>query len=339
MRNRLEIARELLSDTGSIYVHLDQNESHYCKILMDEIFGRQNFIREIIWNRGNPSGGKAAAQNWIHAHDNILFYAKSKETRTFNKLYEPYSEEYIDKRFIHKDAKGRYRLQGSDDRKQYLDESKGRAITSVWDIPNINVMAKEKQEFDGQKPEVLLQRILESSTEEGNIVLDYQAGTGTTGAVAHKMGRQYILIEQMDYIHDLPEARLKAVIAGDRSGISKSVGWKGGGGFVYTELMPLNDKFIREIEGAKTKKEILQIWDAIQKNGFVSYRVDPKQFAANAREFADLDLANQKKFILESLDMNMLCVNYGDIGDKEYGIGEDDKKMNGEFYKDALPRI
>ena len=143
----------------------------------------------------------------------------------------------------------------------------------------------------------------------------------------------------MDYIHDLPEARLKAVIAGDRSGISKSVGWKGGGGFVYTELMPLNDKFIREIEGAKTKKEILQIWDAIQKNGFVSYRVDPKQFAANAREFADLDLANQKKFILESLDMNMLCVNYGDIGDKEYGIGEDDKKMNGEFYKDALPRI
>src|SRR3990167_2036293 len=97
------------------------------------------------------------------------------------------------------------------------------------------------------------------------------------------MKRQYILIEQMDYIHDLPEARLKDVIAGDQTGISKAVGWKGGGSFVYAELMPLNEKFVREIEAAKSEKEVLKIWEAIQKNGFVSYRIDPKKFDASAR--------------------------------------------------------
>ena len=338
MRNRLEVAKELLSEIGSIYVHLDQNESHYCKVLMDEIFGKQNFIREIIWNRGNPSGGKAAAQNWIHAHDTILFYAKNKESRVFNKIYEPYSQEYIDERFVHEDEKGRYRLQRGN-RKQYLEDSKGKATTSVWDIPNINVMAKEKQEFDGQKPEVLMQRIIESATEEGDLILDYHAGTGTTLAVAHKLNRQYIGIEQMDYIHDLPEARLKAVIAGEQGGISKAISWKGGGSFVYTELMPLNDKFVREIEAAKSEKEVVKIWEAIQKNGFVSYRVDPKKFDEDAKEFADLDLANQKKFVLESLDVNMLYVNYSDISDKEYAVGADDKKLNNEFYGNASSRV
>lgn len=193
---RLYLMRELLSEQGSIYVHLDWHVGHYVKILMDEIFGKNNFIREIIWNRGNPSGGKAAANNWIHSHDTLLFYSKSEE-RIFNKQYEAYSSEYIKERFINNDndGKGPYRLQGSGNnlRKQYLSESKGKAYTSVWNMPDINVMAKERLNYQTQKPEALLERIIKASSNEDSIVADFYAGSGTTGAVAEKLGRRWIM--------------------------------------------------------------------------------------------------------------------------------------------------
>lgn len=360
MRNRLEVAKELLSQDGNIFIHIDVNENQYLKVLCDEIFGRNNFVEEIIWAYGSASGGRAAGAKPVNIHDYILHYAKDYASRKQNKLYTPYSEKYINDWFKYADSDGRryrrrMRARDADGKviweKQYLDESPGVPLTTVWtDIKQIYAdprAYKENQsehtelvkDFNGQKPEALLKRVLEMSTNEGDIVLDYHAGTGTTGAAAHKMKRQYILIEQMDYIHDLPEARLKDVIAGDQTGISKSVGWKGGGSFVYSELMPLNEKFVREIEAAKNEKEALKIWEAIQKNGFVSYRIDPKKFDENAKEFADLDLAKQKKFVLESLDANMLYVNYGDIGDKEYGVGQEDKKLNSEFYGNTSPRV
>ncbi|HBL39865.1 TPA: hypothetical protein DDZ10_04335 [Candidatus Uhrbacteria bacterium] len=341
MRNRLEVAKELLANDGSIYLQLDYNEVHYAKILMDEIFGRENFQREIIWDISVLSGYKTLANNWIRGHDSILFYSKDKTNFKFNKIYVEHTQKYIDM-FNKEDKGGKYLIaHGS---KRYLKDvlAKGKPIGDVWgDIMSFQQQptSGERMEFAGQKPETLLKRIIASSTNEGDLVLDYHAGTGTTGAVAHKMNRQYILIEQMDYIHDLPESRLKAVIEGEQSGISKAVGWKGGGSFVYAELMPLNEKFVREIEAAKSEKEVLKIWEAIQKSGFVSYRVDSKKFDENAKEFTDLDLAKQKKFVLESLDANMLYVNYSDIGDKEYGVGEEDKKLNGEFYDNASPRV
>lgn len=360
MRNRLEIAKELLSQDGNIFIHIDVNENQYLKVLCDEIFGRDNFVEEIIWAYGSPSGGRAAGAKPVNIHDYILHYARDYSSRKQNKLYTPYSEKYIKDWFKSTDKDGRKfqrRQRGKDENGkaiwevQYLDESPGVPLTTVWtDIKQIYAdprAYKENQsehtelikDFNGQKPEALLKRILEMTTHEGDIVLDYHAGTGTTGAAAHKMKRQYILIEQMDYVHDLPEARLKDVIAGDQTGISKAVGWKGGGSFVYAELMPLNEKFVREIGDAKTAKEVLKIWEAIQKSGFVSYRIDPKKFDENAKEFADLDLAKQKKFVLESLDANMLYVNYSDIGDKEYGVDEENKKLNGEFYDNASPRV
>ena len=185
----------------------------------------------------------------------------------------------------------------------------------------------------GKKPEKLLQQILEIGTEKKDLVLDFFAGSGTTGAVAHKMERQYILLEQMEYFHDLPEARLKNVIVGDQTGISKDIGWKGGGSFTYTELMPLNEKYVREIEGAKSKKDIEKIWKEIQKNGFLSYKIDPKKFKEGVKDFAELELGDQKKFILESLAMNMLYVNYNDIDDKDYKVSKEDKELNKEFYE------
>ncbi|MDP3710762.1 MAG: site-specific DNA-methyltransferase [bacterium] len=192
---RLQLMKRLLAPDGSIYVHLDWHVGHYVKVMMDEIFGKDNFVREIIWYRGNPSGGKAAAENWIHAHDNILFYSKT-EKRFFDKQYEKYSDEYIKERFIHddKDGKGPYRLQGSADnlRKQYLSESKGRAFTSVWQIPDINVMASDRTEYDTQKPTELLGLIIKSSSPDGGLVADFFAGSGTTLAVAEKLNRRWI---------------------------------------------------------------------------------------------------------------------------------------------------
>ena len=195
MYERLILCRELLADTGSIYLHCDFHRDHMFRCLMDEVFGASNFAREIIWNRGNPSGGKAAANNWIHAHDVILFYCKTAE-RTFNKQYEPYTQEYIAERFVHddNDGNGRYRLQGSGAnlRKQYLKDSKGKAYTSVWDMPDINVMALERQDYPTQKPEALLERIIKASSNPGDLVFDCFMGSGTTQAVAMKLGRKFI---------------------------------------------------------------------------------------------------------------------------------------------------
>ena len=192
---RLVLMRELLADTGSIYVHLDWHVGHYVKLVLDDIFDKDLLRREIIWDRGNPSGGKAGAQNWIHSHDNILYYTKSTD-RYFDKQYEPYTEDYIHERFKHDDLDGNgpYRLQGSGDslRKQYLKDSKGKAHTSVWQIPDINVMAKERVDYATQKPETLLERIVVASCPPGGIVADFHGGSGTTAAVAERLGRRWI---------------------------------------------------------------------------------------------------------------------------------------------------
>jgi adenine-specific DNA-methyltransferase len=331
MKNRLEIAKQLLSDDGSIYIQLDHNEVHYGRVLMDEIFGKNNFQREIIWYKGNTFGYAASADNFVLSHDSILFYSKSSN-KLFNKLYESYSEEYVKKRFVHNDndGKGLYRIQGKNQR-QYFNESKGIAISDVWTIPVINVMATEKI-FDTQKPETLLQRVIEASSNQEDIVLDFMAGSGTTLAVAHKTGRQYIGIEQMDYIHELPESRLKKVIAGEQGGISKAVNWKGGRDFVYMELAEWNNKWIRKIRDIKTGKELAKLWDEMKKTAFLSYKVEPKTIDASVKDFTDLSIADQKKFLIECLDKNQLYVNLSEIEDKEYGVDKEDRELNKNFY-------
>ncbi len=160
----------------------------------------------------------------------------------------------------------------------------------------------------------------------------------------------------MDYIHDLPEARLKKVIgrkvkkAGklidelefDQGGVSKSVGWQGGGDFVYMELAKWNEKWIEKIKKAKTSKDLIKIWNELKENTFLSWRIDLKIFNTNTpsfakatagkKDFADLSVADQKKFLIECLDKNQLYVNLSEIEDKEYGVSEEDIKLNKEFY-------
>jgi len=186
----------------------------------------------------------------------------------------------------------------------------------------------------GKKPERLLENIIKFTTKKGDIVMDFFLGSGTTCAVAHKMGRQYIGVEQLDYRENNAVVRLKNVITGDTTGISKAVGWKGGGDFVYCELKELNEEFIQKIQRAKDAKELLNIWEEMKKHAFLSYKIDPKKFDENAEGFKDLSLENQKKFLIGCLDKNNLYVNYSEIEDSQYNLRAEDKKLNKIFYRE-----
>jgi adenine-specific DNA-methyltransferase len=263
MKNRLQVARELLSDDGSLYVHLDFNEVHYCKVLLDEIFGRQNFQREIVWRIGWVSGYKTAAKNWIRNHDTILFY--TKRDLSFNKEYIPYPDGYV-----RRDGKA--------------PEGQGYAIEDTWNCSEIDKLDsiqiksfdQEKTGFLTQKNEALLRRIIFSATNAGDIVLDFCAGSGTTGATAHKMGRQWILVEQMESQVETILTRMQGVLKGEQKGISKLVDWKGGGDFIYCQLMKYNEAFMDRIKAAETSKELMKIWLEMAEDSFLNWYVNPK---------------------------------------------------------------
>jgi len=185
----------------------------------------------------------------------------------------------------------------------------------------------------GKKPEKLLRRIIEMSTEPGDLVLDFFSGSGTTAAVAHKMGRRYIAVEQLDYGENDTVERLKNVINGDKSGISKVVNWKGGGSFVYAELLELNQKFIEKLQKVSTVNEMLDLYDDISNNAFLNYQIDKADLLSSQVEFSKLSLEEEKPILLDVLDLNHIYVNLDEIDDKEYGVSENIKKFNQEFYK------
>lgn len=191
---RFMLLRELLSDTGSIYVHLDEKRGHYIKLIMDEIFGIDNFRREIIWDITVLSGFKVQANNWIRGHDVIFYYSKSNNV-LFNKLRQPHSQKYIDM-FNQEDENGDKFLVAHG-LKRYLKDviDKGKPFGDVWgDIMSFQQQptASENVKYPTQKPETLLERIINASTNPGDIVFDCFMGSGTTQAVAMKLGRKFI---------------------------------------------------------------------------------------------------------------------------------------------------
>ena len=188
------------------------------------------------------------------------------------------------------------------------------------------------KKFDYPKNELLLKRIIEYTTSEGDIVLDFFAGSGTTGAVAHKMNRHYILCEQMDYVEPVTIKRLQKVIDGEQGGISKEVDWQGGGSFVYAELMQFNASYIDEIEKANSKEILREIWQRMQEHAFLSYKVDLSDIDKEKKSFDELSLDQQKQFLIELLDKNQLYVNCSEIEDESNEVSEEDKQLNHKFY-------
>jgi adenine-specific DNA-methyltransferase len=231
---RLILMRELLADTGSIYVHLDWHVGHYVKIVMDEVFGKDNFVNEIVWRRSN---GHSDAGRWGYIHDVLMFYTKGID-HCWNQPYAPYSQEYIDEQYRYKDESGRrflsrdlsasglqgggytYEWKGirrvwrcpistmqryeSEGRltytgkglvryKQFLDEMPGIPVQTIWDdVSRIHHLAHERLDYATQKPEALLKRIIEASSSRNSLVADFNGGSGTTAAVAEKLGRRWI---------------------------------------------------------------------------------------------------------------------------------------------------
>lgn len=241
-------------------------------------------------------------------------------------------------------------------RRTYLREQKGLPPSTLWDICEeplwVNIdetghtrQAKYEQKklypgvitsdlFKTPKPERVIKKIFDISTQEGDIVLDFFGGSGTSAAVAHKMKRQYILCEQMDYIETFVVKRLEKVISGENGGISKEIGWHGGGSFVYCELAKLNQNFVEEIQLVNDTNTLQNIYQRMVKSGFISCKVNPSEIDEDASKFEALSLDDQKRFLMELLDKNMLYVNYCDMDDVDFKISDVDKAFTKSFYKE-----
>lgn len=214
-------------------------------------------------------------------------------------------------------------------------------VGDIWlDIGINNVFQEGGEDIRmrfGKKPEMLLERIIKSFTDEGDIVLDFFAGTGTTAAVAHKLKRKWLAIEQLDYISTLTVPRLKNVIDGDQTGVSKSVNWQGGGDFIYCELMQYNGAWIDKIQAAQSSVELVDIWRDMARSSFLNWYANSEcpedavdHFIAVGKEKDGL--AQQKRLLAELLDKNQLYVNLTEIDDEDFAVSEEDKALNHEFF-------
>ena len=435
MRNRLEVARELLKNEGIIFIHIGDQEMHYLKLIADDIFGRDNFIATVP--RKTRSGKSDVPYKLSQDFDWMLMYTKgaSKKDELFGrtiarKYYktpdfpddEWRTSDLTTQRTIHERPNSNFTLVNprneqefpvnpnrcwgitKDSVDEYLQKKK-IVFPGDYDFlklkrPAMRVfkseeIAKKGDDFDKAyvssdflnqamdellkslvnkkgtdeivelfggklfaypKPELLIQRIIEYTTKEGDIILDFHLGSGTTCAVAHKMGRQYIGIEQMDYVETIPVERIKKVIGKkvetegsgspleeieyDTGGISKSVNWQGGGDFVYCELMQYNEVYMDKIQAAQSSKELIALWRDIAENSFLNWYVNPEMPEDAVNDFIAIGkgkkgLNKQKKRLAELLDKNQLYVNLSEIDDEDFDVSEEDKALNRAFYGDS----
>lgn len=439
MKDRLRIAKELLSAEGVIFIQCDDNEQAYLKVLCDEIFKKENFINTIAVKMSEATSVKMAhaTKRFPKLKEYLLFYKKDyfpgfyeidkykhpvwdnennillenltlEERKHLIELEEKENNnegdvklannilKKIKKHSLQRKIKelkfssyedelnwkfdNAYRIiktagasglasiikrldvipkqdiaahlskenvlffyltdfntETKDPRFRviFADSNLYKNPCDFWqDIKTSGAIAEEggvKLE-KGKKPEKLIERIIKMTTQTRDVVLDFHLGSGTTCAVAHKMGRRYIGVEQLDYGKNDSIKRLRNVIEGDNTGISSLYNWQGGGSFIYCELMQHNEAYIDRIREAKKAKDLLTIWNEMQDKAFISYKVDVKAINENISDFEKLNLDEQKRFLVEILDKNQLYVNYSEIDDKEYGVSEPDKKLNRKFY-------
>lgn len=406
MRDRLRVANELLSKDGVLLCHIKEDGVHWLKVLMEEIFGTDNFVETFIWkNTDNPDSLSKKSRSSV---EYIICFEKRKDA----------SREYVGKETENGDAPllnsgnsvhelsfppktirfnipdGTYNA-GQPDRvelvtdvkvvnhlnknkvilkgefkwgQQMLDDEiasgtyflvKSNKFSIRFQRPQGTTMAPEKF-FDEQylskaigvgtnedasthlrnmginfsfsKPESVVAYFVRAVTKEEDWVMDFFVGSGTTAAVAMKMKRRFIAVDQMDYIGNETLKRLRKVIEGEQGGISSSVGWQGGGSFVYCELAKSNALFMDEINAAKKEDTLKDIWKRMQETGNLNYKINPADIAEYAEDFNALSLEDKKRFLLECLDKNLLYIPVSDIDSEEYSIDAEDKRLTQEFY-------
>lgn len=331
MKNRLEISKSLLKEDGLIIIQIDEDQGHYLKVLADSVFGKENFRNEIIWSY--RTGGVSKKTTLPKKHDTLLCYAKSDKFLFLN-IYE---RQYLEKSFMgsKKDDQGRYYVDTllRDVIEGIIISPQNNKLIEYNVRPVLNLSSERIENFQSQKPEGLIRLLLDITTKQGDLIMDYHLGSGTTASVAHKTGRQYIGIEQLDYGENDSVIRLNGVIKSDQTGISKSINWNGGGDFIYCELMKYNESFVEKIKESKDTKSLLKTWDDIKNKAYFKHNFEMQEFEKDIEKFKKIELKQQKKILFNILDKNQLYVNYSEIDDKKFKVGEKDKKINREFYE------
>ncbi|AUJ31350.1 DNA methyltransferase [Liquorilactobacillus nagelii] len=399
MKNRLEIAKELLTDDGVIIINTDEVEQAYLKVLSDAIFGRENFVGDLIWKK--RKGGGNDSRFIALDHDYLAVYTKSIKTVGLGEKWRvSYEDEYL-KRYKYSDDKSglRYywdtlardglknpipvsvvapdgtvvKLNSQSSQATVEKELRegnikfthtnngwklhhkvfqptGKVLRSILNIEIEDVPTNKNASdeikllfgdatFNTPKPEGLLKKLIELVTNEGDMVLDFFMGSATTQAVAMKMNRRFIGIEQMEYINTVSVPRLQKVIAGEQGGISKDVNWQGGGSFVYAELMQKNMGYLQDIISSKTIGELHEVYNRMLSG------VDGSQATADISFKADLDkiewdttkvkFDDQKRLLIKLLDKNGLYYNYSEIDDENVRefLSDRDYQFNQSFYE------
>jgi len=451
MRNRLEIAKELLSEEGLIFVQCDDNQQAYLKVLLDSIFSKENFMSNIVIKMSEASGVKMSHANkrlpklkeyilsykknsnseintlkvkkkyWDSEYNSILVGIDEDEFRQLSEILDKDERDSTDEKFL-RTIGSKLSYQGlseyfkehnierqkqedfkwnnsfrifrtaatseafTEKVKQYINQNNVNAdifsyITPKNKLyllknlhgntskkPRIQILIAEKYletnpgDFwndikttgldnegivsfkNAKKPEEIIKRIITIATNTNDTVLDFFMGSATTQAVALKMNRRFIGIEQMDYINTVSVPRLQKVIEGEQGGISKEVNWQGGGSFVYAELMELNQGYMAKIDQSSSKEELASLWTELDSNADLNFQLDKEKLTndllkdhdeeAGSITFDDLTLAEQKAIFKGALDQNQLYVPYSELEDETIDISEQDKAFNRSFYND-----
>jgi len=418
MKNRLEVAKELLRDDGVIFVQCDDNEQAYLKVLMDEVFcpndpERKNFV-SCFSAVMNPRGRQESNYPIAKSHEYLLCYSKKENNALFfvlknhnkfktetrllslrksgnaslrkdrpNMFYPIYYNENDNIISILKidnaieiypiktdgtEGRWRWKKENVESNKECLVVKKNsNNVFDVYEIDNlldddgtyrgvkinsfindktiINDRAKEHLleldlEFSYPKSEHLLERIIQISTQPNDIVLDFFAGSGTTGAVAHKMGRRWIMIEQMDYIENITKVRMQKVLEGEQGGVSKNHNWQGGGSFCYLELAKWNETAKEKILSCNNLEELKTLFNELYKKYFLNYNLNTKLFfeGQNSQaiidkdEFKALGLDKQKQIFCNMLDLNQMYILANDAEDSIYELSKEDIELTKKFY-------
>lgn len=337
MRNRLMVARDLLTADGSIYVQLDWNEAHYCKVLMDEIFGRDCFRNEIIWCYTGP--GSPGMKQLNRKHDTILWYSRSPNEWTFNgndirlrsevhaggfkgEMSANVSSSYSEKGKIPEDWWELFHTpEDLANEIRRLNEENKTINDSDWFkaavAARIRVDGVQRTGYLTEKPYKLMERLIRQGTNEGDLVLDFFAGSGTTGYVAGYLNRRYILVEQLEDTIAIMHRRFR-----DASP-------------VYCEPAAANSRFMTAITAATTSEELCTILRQMTEQSYLNWRVDIEALNSSTGTFADLPLPQQRAILMECLDKNMLYVPLSELDSSEFSLSADDRKLNHAFYHQA----